>query len=133
MPKNVMKLSIFFIEMASHFFVHSYFVSSKMFSVYNQTSPVNSDTKFSFQQVFPQGTLQTILELNKCKVTSGKIPSKNLRIVPQKIWLSLTDIIFSRILNSVFPDEATAGVTPLREESYPDKIIYWKRSILPSL
>ena len=71
--------------MASHFFVHSYFMSSKLFSVYNQTSLVKSDTKISFQQVLPQGTFQTILELNKCKVTSGKIPSESLRIVPQKV------------------------------------------------
>ena len=64
------------------------------------------------------------MELNKCKVTRGKIPSKTQKIVAQKICVPLSDSINSGILNIVFPDEATlAGVTPLHKESYPDKII----------
>ena len=39
---------------------------------------VISDTNFSFQHVLPRETYQTIMELNKYKVTSGNIPTKTL-------------------------------------------------------
>ena len=42
---------------------------------------VTSDTKFSFQDVLPLETYQTIMKLNKNKVTRGNIPTKTLKTI----------------------------------------------------
>ena len=42
---------------------------------------VTSDTKFSFQDVLPLETYQTIMKLNKNKVKRGNIPTKTLKTI----------------------------------------------------
>ena len=94
---------------------------------------VTSDTKFSFQDVLPLETYQTIMELNRRKVTRGNIPTKTLKTNVWDICVPLTDRINSAILNGVFPDELKlADVTPLYKKRYPeDKRNYRLISVLP--
>ena len=87
---------------------------------------VTSDTKFSFQDVLPLETYQTIMELNKNKVTRGNIPTKTLKTIVWDIGVPLTDLTNSAILNGVFPDELKlADVTPLYKKSDPEDKTNW--------
>ena len=96
---------------------------------------VTSDTKFSFHHILLWETFQTIIELNKNKATSGNIPTKTLKTIPQDVWVPMTDCINSAILNGLFPDELkSADATPLYKKSDPeDKTYYRPISVLPSL
>ena len=96
---------------------------------------VTSDTKFSFQDVLPLETYQTIMELNRRKVTRGNIPTKTLKTNVWDMCVPLTDRINSAILNGVFPDELKlADVALLYKKSDPEyKTNYRSISVLPSL
>lgn len=67
------------------------------------------------------GNMQTIMEININKATSGNILSKTLKTIANDIRVPLTDSINSGILNGIFPDELKlAGKTPLYEKSDPE-------------
>ena len=93
----------------------------------------SNSEKFQFQHILPWDTYQTIMELNKQKSTSGKIPTKVLQILAREISVPLTDCINASVQEGKFLDELKlADIVPIFKKDDPsDKANYRLISLLP--
>ena len=90
---------------------------------------------FAFENISSKNVLNTILQLDKSKKTSGNIPIKILQLAATNICDILTSCINSNIANCEFPYELKrADIIPChKKDDTTNKINYRPISLLPTV